>query len=179
MTVFIVLHFVKRFVWYLFVFTQYSYYRDFFCLGPASRLRECHRPGWVHYIDTTIMTVLMFLWYRLVFTQYGYYRDFFCSGTALRLRNHHRHVWVQYIDTKNITVACMSSLILSIDIQWFCYFIMFYFKLTNGEMVKMWIVKFFNGELKISIGRFVSHKYQIYSFVLFSNTKCSQQTSNS
>ena len=31
----IVLHSVKRFVWYIFLFTQYSYCRDFFCLGPA------------------------------------------------------------------------------------------------------------------------------------------------
>ena len=79
---FIVLHLVKMFVWYLFVFTQYSYYREFFCLGPASRLheRDCHR--WVRYTDTTKITVLMFVWYCLVFIQYSYYRDFFCSGPA-------------------------------------------------------------------------------------------------
>ena len=36
----IVLHVVKRFVWYCSVFTQYSYYRDFFCSGPSLRLRD-------------------------------------------------------------------------------------------------------------------------------------------
>ena len=36
---------------------QYSYYRDFFCLGPASRLRDRHRHVWVRYIDTTKITV--------------------------------------------------------------------------------------------------------------------------
>ena len=39
-TVFIVLHFVKRFVWDRSVFIQYSYNRDFFCSVPASRLRD-------------------------------------------------------------------------------------------------------------------------------------------
>ena len=57
MTVFIVLHFVKIIVWYHSVFTQYSYYRDFFCLGSTSRLRDRHHHGWVRYIDTTKITV--------------------------------------------------------------------------------------------------------------------------
>ena len=74
-TFFIVLHFVKRFVWCLFVFTQYSYYFDLFCLGTASCICECHRHWWVCYIDTTIITVLRFVWDRLVFTQYSYYRE--------------------------------------------------------------------------------------------------------
>ena len=34
----IVLHLVKRFVWYLSIFTKYSYYREFYCSWPASRL---------------------------------------------------------------------------------------------------------------------------------------------
>ena len=42
---------------------------------------------------------------------------------------------------------------------------MFYFKLTNGAMVKWW-----NGKIKIRIGRFFSHKHRIYSCVLFLNT---------
>ena len=138
---FIVLHFVKRFVWYIFVFIQYNYYHDLFFSGPASYLREHHRHRWVHYIDTTKTTVLRFVWDRLVFTQYSYYRDLFCLGPASRLRNSHRHMLVRYIDTKQITVWCISLLLLSIDIWWFYYFIMFYFKLTNGAMVKWWMVK--------------------------------------
>ena len=150
-----------------------------FCSGPASCLREHHCHGWVHYIDTTKITVLIFVWYRLFFTPYSYYRDFFCLGLASRPHNRHRHVWVRYIDTKKITVACMSLLLLSIDIRRYWYFIIFYFKLTNGAMDKWWMVKWCNGEIKIRIGRFVSQKYWICSFVLFSNTKSSQQTKQS
>ena len=157
-------------MWYLFVFTQYSCYRDFFFLGPASRLHECHCHGWVRYIDTTKITVLMFVWYCLVFTPYSYYRDFFCSGPELRFCNCHRPTWVRYIDNTKIMVACISSLILSIDLRRYWYFIIFYFKLTNGAMDKWWMVKWYNGEIKIMIGRFFSHKYWICSFVLFSNT---------
>ena len=114
---FMVLHFVKSVVWYIFVFNQYSYYRAFLCLGPASRLRERHCHGWVHYIDTTKITVFMLVWYRLVFTPYSYYRELFCSGPASRLCNWHLHVWVRFIDNTKITVACISSLILSIDLR--------------------------------------------------------------
>ena len=54
----IVLHFVKSFVWYRSDFTQYNYYRDFFCLGPASRICHHHRHVWVRYFDTTKIMVL-------------------------------------------------------------------------------------------------------------------------
>ena len=37
---FTVVHFVKRIVWYFSVLSKLSYYRDLFCLEPASRLRE-------------------------------------------------------------------------------------------------------------------------------------------
>ena len=56
-TVLIVLHFVKRFVWDCSFFTQYSYYRDLFCLGTELRLRDRHSHAWVRYIDTTKTTV--------------------------------------------------------------------------------------------------------------------------
>ena len=38
----IVLHLVDRLVQYHSYFTQYSYYRDYFCLGTASHLCDCH-----------------------------------------------------------------------------------------------------------------------------------------
>ena len=47
--VFMVLHFVKIFVWYQLIFTPYSYYRDFFCLGPESCLGNWHYHVWVRY----------------------------------------------------------------------------------------------------------------------------------
>ena len=109
--------------------------------------------------------------YRFVFIQCSYYRELFCSGIAKRLRNRHRHLWVRYIDTTKITVWCMSSLILNNDIQWFCYFIMYYFKLTNAAMVKRCMVKWCNGEINNSNGRFLSHKYWTCSFVLSSKHK--------
>ena len=121
----------------------------------------------------------MFVWYRLFFIPYSYYRYLFCSGTALRFCNLNRHVWVHYIDNTKITVACMSALLLSIDQRQYWYFIMFSFKLTNGEMYKWWIVKCFYGEIKIRIVHFVACKYWICSFVLFYNTAFFQQTKQS
>ena len=108
----------------------------FFLSEPAPRLRDHHRHGWVHYIDTTKITVLMFVWYCLVFNQYSYYRDFFCSRPALRIRNRHHHVLVQYIDNTKFTVVCMSLLLLSIDLQQLCYYVLFKNdQWCNGEMV--------------------------------------------
>ena len=115
----------------------------------------------MRYIDTTKITVLRFVRDYLVFTQYSYYHELFFSGTALHIRNCCRHVLVQYIDTTKITVACMSLLLLSIDLRRFSYFILFYFKLTNVAMVKWWMVKWCNGEIKNKTGHFLSHKYRI------------------
>ena len=50
------------FVWENSVFTWYSYYCDFFCLGPAWRLCDCHIHGWVRYIDTTKITITFNFW---------------------------------------------------------------------------------------------------------------------
>ena len=99
------------------------------------------------------------MWYCSVFTQYSYYCDLFCSGQILRIRYFHSNGWVRYIDTKKIKFWCMSSLLLSIDLQWSCYFRYFCIKLTNGAMVR-WC----NGKIKISIGRLFSQKYRICSF---------------
>ena len=112
----------------------------------------------------------------LVFIQCSYYRDLFCSWPASRLRNRHRRVWVRCIHTMKFTVACMSSLLLSIDIRQICYFIMFYFKLTNGAIEKWWMIKWCNGEINNRTGHFFSHKYWICLFVLFLNTTFLHQT---
>ena len=119
------------------------------------------------------------MWDYLAFTHYSYYRDFFCLGQSLSPCNHHRHVWVCYINTTKITVWCMLLLLLSIDLWLFCYFIMIYFKLTNGAMVRWWMVKRCNDEIKINMDPIVSHKYWIYSLLLFSNTTFLQQTKQS
>ena len=121
-------------------------------------------------------TVLRSMRYRFVCIQCGYYHDFVCLWPASRLRYQHRHMWVRFIHTNKITVACMSSLILSIDLQGHWYFIMLYFKVTNGAMEKWWMVKSCNGEINISIGCFDSHKYWICLFVLFSNRTFLQQS---
>ena len=58
MTVFYtILHIVDIFVWDRSIFTQYSYYCDFFCSGPASRLRDSHCHVWLRYIHTTNITI--------------------------------------------------------------------------------------------------------------------------
>ena len=44
-------------MWYRSVFTQYSYYSDFFCLVPSLRLFDRHCHVWVQYIDTKKITV--------------------------------------------------------------------------------------------------------------------------
>ena len=157
-------------MWDLLVLTQYSHYRNLFFLGPASNLCGCHCHGWVRYIDTTKITFLRFVWDCSVFTHSINYCDFFCLGPSLHLCNNHHHGWVHYTDTTNITFWCMSLLLLSIHIWWFCYFIMFYFKLTNGAMVKWWMLKWCNGEIKIIIGHFVSHKYRIFLFIILNAT---------
>ena len=41
-----VLHLVKMFVWNRLVLTQYSYYRDFYCLWPSSPLHDCTIVGY-------------------------------------------------------------------------------------------------------------------------------------
>ena len=156
--VFTVLYFVRRIVWDCSVFNKLIYYHDFFCLEPELHLCDPPYHWWVLYIDTKTNTVLRFVWNRLVFIQYSYYRDLFCSGPESRLWNSHCHVWVRNIYTTKITVACMSLLILSIDIWRFYYFIMFYFKLTNGAMVKWWMVKWCDVEINNIIGRFLSQK---------------------
>ena len=75
MTVFIVLHFVKSFVLYRSVFTQCSYYRDFFRFGPVLRLCYRHRHVGVRYFDTTKITVscmssiLTYMTYFSVYTR--------------------------------------------------------------------------------------------------------------
>ena len=148
-------------------------------MRPASRLCECHCHGWVRYIDTTKIRFLRFVWDRLVFIKYSYYCDLFCSGPSSRLRNRHHHVWMCCVDTTKITFLCMSLLLFSIDLWRFCYFIMFYFKLNNGTMVKWWMAKWCNGKMKNKTGRFFSHKYRICSFILFLNTTLLQQTKQS
>ena len=163
----------------LFLNTTFLYQTKKSITLPSLRLCKRHRHRWLRYIDTTKITVWRFVWDCSVFTQYIYYHDFFCLGPSYRLRNCHCHVWVRYIDTTKITVWCMSSLLLSIDLLWLCYFIMFYFKLTNGAMVKWWMVKWCNDEINKSIGRFVSHRYWIYWFVLFLNTNVLQQAKKS
>ena len=54
-----VLHFVKRFVLYRSVLTQYSYYREFYYLWPASHLRDRAIVG---YIPTLGQQVCAILW---------------------------------------------------------------------------------------------------------------------
>ena len=120
-------------------------------------------------------TVLRLVWYCLVFIQYSYYCDLFCLGSESRLCSRKFHMWVRYNDNTKITVVCMSLLLLFIDLRLICYFIVFYFKLTNGAMVKWWMVKWCNGEIQNSTGHFSSCKYWICSFVLFSDTAFSHQ----
>ena len=114
--------------------------------------------------------MLISVWYSLSFIQYSYYCDFVCSWPASWLHNWHRHVRVCYIHTTKIKVACMSLLLLSIDLRQISYFIMFYFKLNNGAMEKCWVVKCCYGEIKNSTGHLFSHNDWICLFVSFSNT---------
>ena len=110
------------------------------------------------------------MWYCLVFNKYSYYCDFVRLWPALRLIYRHHHVWVRYVHTVKITVACMSSLLLSIDLRQICYLIMFYFKLTNVAIEKFCKAKWCNGEIKNGTSHLFSHKYWICLFVLFLNT---------
>ena len=179
MTFFTVLHFIKRFFWDCSVFTKFIYYCDLFFFGTS-----------IAYSWSPLSRVSALYWYykncgfkvyvtSFSFIQFSYYRELFCSAPASRICNHRRHMWVCYIDTTKITVAYMSSLLLSIDLLQLCYFIMFYFKLTNDAMVKWWMVKCCNDEINNRTGHLFSHKYRICSLVLFSNRTFPQQTKQS
>ena len=85
---FILLHFIKSLVWYQSDFIQYSYYRDFFCLGPASRLCDSHGLVWVCYFDTT---KIMFWCMSLILIHMTYF-----SVYTIFISEHYR-VIVSYI----------------------------------------------------------------------------------
>ena len=153
------------FVWNIFVFTQYIYYRDLFFRGQ-------HRV-FMNAIVTGECAILIpqKLQFKVCVRLFSFYSIQLLSwliffGARIASLYRHLHMWVRYNDTMKITVWCMSLLLLSIDLWWLYYFIMFYFKLTNGEMVKWWMVKWCNGEIKIRIGPSISHKYWICSFVV-------------
>ena len=95
---FIVLHFVFKIVWDRSVFTQYSYYRDFFCSGPASRLHYQHRHGWVRYIDTTEITVWCMSLILIHMTYFSVYTIFNSE--------HYRKI-VSYIPTPSQRVSAI------------------------------------------------------------------------
>ena len=71
------------FLWDIFVFTNYIYYCDFFCLGTALRLCDRHRHGWVRYTDTTKNYGLVYViaaivyWYTMILF---FYYDLFSNG---------------------------------------------------------------------------------------------------
>ena len=114
------------------------------------------------------------------FSQYSYYCDFLYMGPTLRLRHYHFQRWVRYIDTKKIMGWCMSLLIFSIDIQWFYYFIMFYLKLTNGEMVKWWMGEWCNGVMvkcrKWLVVSFLPNIEYFHLFYFWTQHFCSRQS---
>ena len=138
----IVLHFVKRFMCDIFVLTQYSHYRDFFCLAPASRLCGFHHHRWVHYIDTTNIEVFRFVWDCSVFNRYSNYWDLFCSGPSFCFFDHHHHGWVCYIDTKKIWFGVCHC---------FCFLLIYYNSfillcfILNWPMVQWWSGGWLNG----------------------------------
>ena len=127
---------------------------------------------------TVLHFVKRFVWDCLVFTEYSYYCEFFFLRPVLRLCNCHCHGWVSYIDTTKITVCCMSPLILSIDLWWLYYFIMIHFKLTNGAMVKWWMMKWCNGERKIRIGRFFLTTIEYVHLFYFQTQKICSRSRN-
>ena len=59
---FTVLHLFKSFCEIVQFLNQYSYYCDFFCSGPTSRLRDCHCHKWVSCICTVKITASRFVW---------------------------------------------------------------------------------------------------------------------
>ena len=69
----IVLHFVKKIVWYWSVFTQYSYYHDLFCLGPELHLCHHHCHAQVRYFDTTKIMVWCMSSILIHMTHFSFY----------------------------------------------------------------------------------------------------------
>ena len=77
MTVFIVLHFVKRFLWDCSVWTQYSYYRDFYYLWPESHLRDCAIVGYSpppgQHVSTIFWNITITVWLKSQAHHIAYY----------------------------------------------------------------------------------------------------------
>ena len=119
---------------YLYKLTGLGWY--FFCLEPASRLCDRHRHRWVHYIDTTEITVLRFVCYRLVFIQYSYYFDLFFSGQSLCLcKSSLSRLSALYLYYE--TYGCVY--VIAKIVYWCTTILLFYyvfFKVTNSTMVK-------------------------------------------
>ena len=91
------------------------------------------------------------MWDCSVFSQYSYYCDFSCLGLASNFCDHCNHGWVRYIDTTKITVWCMSSLQLSIDIQWFvillCFHLNFHIPYFFSQISNLFICDIFEQNL--------------------------------
>ena len=99
------------------------------------------------------------MWDIFVFNLYSYYRDLCCSGPALRLLNCHRHDWVCFIDTMKITVWVYF---IATIVNWYTIILLFYHVLFLSD--PWWSGEMLDGEIKIRIDCFVSHKYRICSF---------------
>ena len=90
MALFIVLHVVKSFMWNCSVFTQYSYYRDFFCSGAALRLRDCAIVGYSstpgEQVSAILLDITITLWLKSQVCRVTYYfvlmHDIFTSQNA-------------------------------------------------------------------------------------------------
>ena len=132
---FTALHFVKRLVWYIFVFTQYIYYRYFFCSWPLSRHHVRHRHGWVRYIDTTKITVLRFVWDCLVLLNTVIIVNSFVWGQ-------HR-VFIILVVTCERAILILQKLLFGVCHWCYCLLIydncviLFYF-ILNWPMVQWW-----------------------------------------
>ena len=91
-------------MWYRSVFNKYSYCRDLFFFGTASRICDCHCHVWVSYFDTTKITVWCMSSMLIHMTYFSFY--------TICISEHYR-VIVSYIPTP---IQQVSAILLNITI---------------------------------------------------------------
>ena len=117
----IFLHFVKKFVWYQSVFTQYSYYCDLFWWGASLCICDRHRHVWVRYFDTT-KTLVWFMSSILIHMTYF-------SVYTICISEHYRAIF-SYIPKPGQQVSAIFwNITMTVWLQSNIHFVAYYFVL--------------------------------------------------
>ena len=145
-------------MWDRSVFTQYSYYHDFFCLWPASRICDCHSHVWVRYINTTKITVwcMSLIWIHMTYF----------SVCTICISEHYRDVFT-YIPTPGQKVSAILwnitiTVLLKSQVRRVIFYLM-YDIFTSQNTETQYIVIIMSYRARVSELQVVSRYYPIFS----------------